>query len=183
MGKLNTERISLGASELRINPLGLGTNSWGPGRQAELEKQATLESALQAGVNFVDTAEIYNRGGSERTLGLLLRKHRDEVVLATKFFPFPRLLDLESSALQELQLQRDHAPANRGASIQCPEPCQLRVEQRQRIQHGRDHDGSRDAGLRIAHGSHIPAAHAIRRWNSQHDPDDEVRFLAARMKR
>lgn len=89
MDKQIPERISLSASDLRISPLGMGTNSWGFSRRADPEKQSTLEAALEAGINFIDTAEIYNLGGSERTLGLLLQKSRTEVVLATKFFPFP----------------------------------------------------------------------------------------------
>jgi aryl-alcohol dehydrogenase-like predicted oxidoreductase len=83
------ERISLGATDLRISPLGMGTNAWGFSRRADPEKKPTLEAALEAGINFIDTAEVYNLGGSEKTIGLLLQKYRAEVVLATKFFPFP----------------------------------------------------------------------------------------------
>ena len=84
-----SERISLGASDLRISPLGMGTNAWGFSGRADPEKQPTLEAALDGGINFIDTAEIYNLGGSEKTLGLLLQESRADVVLATKFFPYP----------------------------------------------------------------------------------------------
>jgi len=105
------ERISLGLSDLRISPLGMGTNSWGFSRRADPEKRPTLEAALEAGINFIDTAEIYNLGGSERTLGLLLQKSRTEVVLATKFFPFLwRLTRSSLTAALRLSLKRLGVP-------------------------------------------------------------------------
>ena len=106
-----SERISLGASDLRISPLGMGTNTWGFSRRADLEKQPTLEAALEAGINFIDTAEVYNLGGSEKTLGLLLQKCRAEVVLATKFFPFPwRLTKSSLTAALRASLRRLGVP-------------------------------------------------------------------------
>jgi aryl-alcohol dehydrogenase-like predicted oxidoreductase len=105
------ERISLGLSDLRISPIGMGTNSWGFSRRADPEKRPTLEAALEAGINFIDTAEVYNLGGSERTLGLLLQESRKEVVLATKFFPFPwRLARSSLTAALRLSLRRLGVP-------------------------------------------------------------------------
>jgi aryl-alcohol dehydrogenase-like predicted oxidoreductase len=92
------ERIPLGTSDLRISPVGMGTNAWGFTHKADPEKQPTLEAALAAGINFIDTAEVYNLTGSERTLGLLLPKFREGMVLATKFFPFPWRLTKASLA-------------------------------------------------------------------------------------
>jgi aryl-alcohol dehydrogenase-like predicted oxidoreductase len=83
------ERIALGKTELRISPLGMGTNAWGSRNRGDPAKQAVLESALAGGINFIDTAEVYLFGGSEKTLGLLLPEHRAQVVLASKFFPYP----------------------------------------------------------------------------------------------
>lgn len=83
------ERISLGASDLRISPLGMGTNAWGFRNRGDPGKQPVLEAALAGGINFIDTAEVYLFGGSEKTIGLLLPEHRAEVVLASKFFPYP----------------------------------------------------------------------------------------------
>jgi aryl-alcohol dehydrogenase-like predicted oxidoreductase len=96
------ERISLGASELRVSPLGMGTNAWGFRNRGDPGKQPVLEAALEAGINFIDTAEVYLFGGSEKTLGLLLPEHRSEVVLASKFFPYPWRLGKSSlkAALQ-----------------------------------------------------------------------------------
>jgi aryl-alcohol dehydrogenase-like predicted oxidoreductase len=101
------ERIPLGASDLRTSPLGMGTNAWGAGRQADLTKQTVLEAALSGGINFIDSAEVYNFGGSEKTLGLLLPAHRAEVVLATKFFPYPwRLAKSSMKAALHASLKR-----------------------------------------------------------------------------
>jgi aryl-alcohol dehydrogenase-like predicted oxidoreductase len=83
------ERIALGKTEMRISPLGMGTNAWGSRNRGDPAKQAVLEAALAGGINFIDTAEVYLFGGSEKTLGLLLPEHRAEVVLASKFFPYP----------------------------------------------------------------------------------------------
>jgi aryl-alcohol dehydrogenase-like predicted oxidoreductase len=83
------ERISLGASDLQVSPLGIGTNSWGLSSRADPGKRATFEAILGSGVNFIDTAEVYRRGGSERTLGQFLPESRRQIILATKFFPFP----------------------------------------------------------------------------------------------
>jgi aryl-alcohol dehydrogenase-like predicted oxidoreductase len=105
------ERISLGASDLHINPLGMGTNAWGYSRRADPAKQPVLEAALAGGINFIDTAEVYNFGGSEKTLGLLLPVHRAEVVLATKFFPYPwRLAKSSVKAALQASLQRLGVP-------------------------------------------------------------------------
>jgi aryl-alcohol dehydrogenase-like predicted oxidoreductase len=48
------------------------------------EIEATLESAVEAGINLFDTADIYGQGDSERTLSRLLRRHRDRMFVVTK---------------------------------------------------------------------------------------------------
>jgi aryl-alcohol dehydrogenase-like predicted oxidoreductase len=105
------ERIPLGATDLRISPLGMGTNAWGKRNTGDPARQPVLEAALEGGINFIDTAEVYLFGGSEKTLGMLLPKHRAEVVLASKFFPYPWRLG-KSSLKRALQasLQRLGVP-------------------------------------------------------------------------
>ncbi|MGH2859606.1 MAG: aldo/keto reductase [Solirubrobacteraceae bacterium] len=74
----------LGASGLRSAVVGLGCNNFG--RRLDLAgTRAVVDSALQEGVTFFDTADIYGRGLSEEYLGKALNGRRDEVVLATKF--------------------------------------------------------------------------------------------------
>jgi aryl-alcohol dehydrogenase-like predicted oxidoreductase len=70
---------------LEVTVVGLGTNNFG-GRVDEAGTQAVVDAALDAGVAFFDTADIYgNKGGSEELLGRVLQGRRDRVVLATKF--------------------------------------------------------------------------------------------------
>ena len=75
----------LGSSELEVTVVGLGCNNFG-GRIDEAASRAVIDAALDAGVTFFDTADVYgNRGGSEEIIGRALAGRRDEVVLATKF--------------------------------------------------------------------------------------------------
>jgi aryl-alcohol dehydrogenase-like predicted oxidoreductase len=68
-----------------VSVVGLGCNNFG-GRLDLERTRAVVDAALDAGVNFLDTANVYgDRGGSERFLGELLEGRRERVVLATKF--------------------------------------------------------------------------------------------------
>src|SRR5512146_2885191 len=74
----------MGDSDLRVSRVGLGCNNFG--RRVDLEgTRAVVDAALDAGVTFLDTAESYGDGDSERFLGEVLQGRRDRVVLATKF--------------------------------------------------------------------------------------------------
>ncbi|MGA2982531.1 MAG: aldo/keto reductase [Terriglobia bacterium] len=77
----------LGNSPLTISALGLGcmgmSEFYGP--QQEDESVATIHRALDLGVNFLDTADVYGRGENEELVGRALEGRRDRVVLATKF--------------------------------------------------------------------------------------------------
>jgi len=79
------ELVDLGQSGLRVSRVGLGCNNFG-GRIGADETRDVVEAALEAGITFFDTAEVYgHEGGSERLLGELLEGRRERVVLATKF--------------------------------------------------------------------------------------------------
>jgi aryl-alcohol dehydrogenase-like predicted oxidoreductase len=70
---------------LQVTVVGLGCNNFG-GRIGEDETRTVVDAALDAGVTFFDTADIYGGGGgSEELLGRALEGRRDRVVLATKF--------------------------------------------------------------------------------------------------
>jgi aryl-alcohol dehydrogenase-like predicted oxidoreductase len=70
---------------LEVSVVGLGTNNFG-GRIGENETRSVIDAALDAGVTFFDTADIYGRqGGSETLIGKALEGRRDRVALATKF--------------------------------------------------------------------------------------------------
>ena len=78
------ELVDLGSSGLCVSRVGLGCNNLG-GRIDLPAARAVVEAALDAGVTFFDTAEVYGGGNSERFLGEILEGRREEVVLATKF--------------------------------------------------------------------------------------------------
>ena len=73
----------LGASNLRVSRLCLGTMMFGDQTEAD-EAARIVSGAREQGVNFVDTADVYTRGASERMLSPLIRAERDYWVLATK---------------------------------------------------------------------------------------------------
>ena len=76
----------LGRTGLQVSTFCLGTmvlGAWGNPDHDECE--TIVRVALDAGVNFVDTADVYAFGESEEIVGRALRGRRDEVVLATKF--------------------------------------------------------------------------------------------------
>ncbi|HUM10995.1 MAG TPA: aldo/keto reductase [Myxococcaceae bacterium] len=81
------EQRSLGKSGLRVSRMGLGcmgmSEFYGPADEAE--SRATLELALDRGVTFLDTADMYGAGKNEELLSDILRRRREEIVLATKF--------------------------------------------------------------------------------------------------
>jgi aryl-alcohol dehydrogenase-like predicted oxidoreductase len=74
----------LGHSGLEVSVCGLGCNNFG--RRLDLDgTRRVVDAALEHGVSFFDTADIYGRGQSEELLGRVLDGRRDQVVLATKF--------------------------------------------------------------------------------------------------
>ncbi len=78
---------SLGRTGVMVSPLCLGTMNFGA-PTGEEDSIAIINRALDAGINFVDTANVYNDGESERIVGRALKENgrRDEVVLATKVY-------------------------------------------------------------------------------------------------
>ena len=78
------EYRSLGNSGLRVSVAGLGCNNFG--MRIDYDKTVeVLNAAIDAGVNFFDTARMYGGGKSEEFMGEALKGKRDQVILATKF--------------------------------------------------------------------------------------------------
>jgi aryl-alcohol dehydrogenase-like predicted oxidoreductase len=74
----------LGASGLKVSKVCLGAMMFGE-RTGAAAAARIAKSAFEAGVNFIDTADTYGDGDSERIVGSLIAKNRDRWVLATKF--------------------------------------------------------------------------------------------------
>ncbi|RPI67251.1 MAG: aldo/keto reductase, partial [Ignavibacteriae bacterium] len=86
----------LGRSGLRVSELCLGTmtfgTEWGTGSDFERSKQV-FDAYAEAGGNFIDTANRYTEGTSERFLGDLLSADRDHFVVASKYTLYTRMGD------------------------------------------------------------------------------------------
>lgn len=80
------ERRTLGRIGPEVSLIGLGAMgvAW-YGTPNDEEAVATMRRALDLGVNFIDTSDVYARGHSEELVGQAIRDRRDEVVVATKF--------------------------------------------------------------------------------------------------
>lgn len=81
----------LGISDIKVSAVGLGTMGYG-GRYEREEQSANssinlIKTAVDLGVNFFDTAEVYGEGYGEEILGKAVSEIRDDVVIATKFAP------------------------------------------------------------------------------------------------
>src|SRR5213596_1390729 len=87
--------VNLGKTGLKVSRLALGTMTYGKSAWRswvldEEESRPFIRRALEAGINFLDTADMYSDGASEEVVGRAIRDFakRDEIVLATKvFFP------------------------------------------------------------------------------------------------
>lgn len=104
----------LGKTGIKISSIGLGTWQWGSrewgwgysyGKKEVLE---AFEKAREVGINFIDTAEIYGQGKSEKLLGIALHDCREDFVIATKVWPlnltYGRVLRAADRSLRRLGL-------------------------------------------------------------------------------
>jgi aryl-alcohol dehydrogenase-like predicted oxidoreductase len=84
---MNMNYRPLGRTGVQVSPLCLGTMMFGDwGEKDHDESVRIIHKALDEGINFVDTADVYSAGESEEIVGKALKGRRDDVVLATKFF-------------------------------------------------------------------------------------------------
>ena len=109
--------LTLGTNGITVAPLGIGTWAWGDklfwsyGKEYDAtELQDAFTTALDLGVNFFDTAEIYGFGESERLLGQFMQQTQQPVQIATKYFPLPwrfgadAVADALTASLRRLQV-------------------------------------------------------------------------------
>lgn len=80
------ETRRLGGTDIDLSVIGLGTWVFGGrwGGADDEESVAACHAAIDAGCNWIDTADIYGQGRAERIVGRVLRDRRDEVIVATK---------------------------------------------------------------------------------------------------
>jgi aryl-alcohol dehydrogenase-like predicted oxidoreductase len=117
--------VPLRGSDVQLPVMGLGTWAWGDrstwgmnayDRSYSVDTiREAYQAAVAAGITFLDTAEAYGNGESERIIGRLRqedRTHREQAVVATKFIPFPWKLAVGSALMTSLQasLQRLQMP-------------------------------------------------------------------------
>jgi len=74
----------LGRSGIKVSQLTLGTMMFG-GQTDEATSYRIIDKARDQGINFIDTADVYNGGQSEIVVGTGIKAHRDDWILATKF--------------------------------------------------------------------------------------------------
>jgi aryl-alcohol dehydrogenase-like predicted oxidoreductase len=78
---------TLGPTGIQVSTLALGAMNFGPiGRTTQQEATAIVDTALEGGVNVIDTADAYGDGESEVMVGKAIAGRRDDIVLATKAF-------------------------------------------------------------------------------------------------
>ena len=80
------EYRNLGKSGLKVSAIGLGTNRFGSDAVPQSAVNDMMDAALDLGINFIDSADVYTGGQSEATLGNALKGRWDRFVLATKVF-------------------------------------------------------------------------------------------------
>ncbi len=89
--------VPLGKTDIMITTVGVGTWAWGDrivwgyggSGYSDSDIRDAFDVSLENGTNWFDTAEVYGMGKSERFLGKFLASTKKEVLVATKFFPFP----------------------------------------------------------------------------------------------
>ena len=99
----------VGRSGISVPALGVGTNRWNDSASNQARFRDTLAAALDAGMGFVDTAELYSLGRSERAIGRAARADGRPVLVASKFAPLPHRLTVTrfESALEKTLARLD----------------------------------------------------------------------------
>jgi aryl-alcohol dehydrogenase-like predicted oxidoreductase len=113
-----TNSRELGKTGLQVSPLGIGTWAWGDklvwgygDRYGQADVEDAFRAAVDAGITFFDTAEVYGNGESERLLGGFCKKISTPVQIASKFGPTPWrfsksfVQDALKASLDRLQLE------------------------------------------------------------------------------
>ena len=91
----------LGRTGLEVSEIGYGTNMLGRSEVSEAEHIAMVHRAMEVGINFIDTADVYQGERSERMLGKALKGRRERMILATKVGSAPQDRDISPGHIKE----------------------------------------------------------------------------------
>ncbi|HEY9167254.1 MAG TPA: aldo/keto reductase [Candidatus Kryptonia bacterium] len=110
----------LGRTNLEVSEIGIGT--WGMGGNLWLDsddKESTrsLQTAIELGVNFIDTALAYGNGHSEELIGRVLRERKEKIYIATKIPPHNRKWPAQKEDRFREAFPRDHIIASTESSL------------------------------------------------------------------
>jgi hypothetical protein len=107
--------VQLGHSGLKVSPVCLGTMMFGSGAD-EAESRRIIDKVRDFGVNFIDTADVYNAGTSEEIIGRAIAADRDRWIVATKvgaggagesgLLAGPRVISSAKASARRLQTDR-----------------------------------------------------------------------------
>ena len=130
--KTSQDLVTLGKTDIMITTVGVGAWAWGDrmvwgyggSSYSDADIREAFDDSLANGTNWFDTAEVYGMGRSERFLGNFLSTTTKEVLVATKFFPFPWRMrkealirrlkkSLERLQLSQVDLYQIHMPFGR----------------------------------------------------------------------
>ena len=96
MDTSTSQTVTLGSKGPEVPALGIGTWSWGDslfwqygGGYGVEDVRAAYKASLAAGVNFLDTAEVYGLGESEKLIGQFMKEGGEPAIVATKYMPLP----------------------------------------------------------------------------------------------
>jgi aryl-alcohol dehydrogenase-like predicted oxidoreductase len=106
------EYRQLGNSGLKVSVAGLGTNNFGRRCDAE-QTAAVINRAVELGVNFIDTADVYGGTLSEEFIGRAIKAHRRDLIIATKFEQTMAEGPLWSGASRRYIMEAVHASMKR----------------------------------------------------------------------
>jgi myo-inositol catabolism protein IolS len=82
MNYRNLWKLDLNTSEVGFGAWAIGGDAWGP--VEDNNSIAAMEKALDVGINFIDTADVYGKGHSEKLVAQVIKNRRDDIVLSTK---------------------------------------------------------------------------------------------------
>ncbi len=112
-------KVQLGTTGINISPIGLGIMQWGEMKASAQDREGykqeireIFQTTLEGGINLIDTAEMYGNGQSELNLGECLKGNSSNLVIASKFMPYPWRLtkgELKRALIRSLnRLGLDH---------------------------------------------------------------------------